>query len=115
MVFVVCRDPPSGSFFSSTCLVIEAVKHHSVLCLFLRLPVSQRSKISLGGKALSHDSVFVSDSSEANEALGASQDSIHGKVKSLQVCTHKRSYRIKDKHVKVKVLSGLVHQRPPTP
>ncbi|XP_070693276.1 capping protein-inhibiting regulator of actin dynamics [Pempheris klunzingeri] len=43
------------------------------------------SKISLGSKALSHDSVFVSDSSEANEALGASQDSIHGKVKSLQM------------------------------
>uniref|UniRef100_A0A3Q2VGG2 Zgc:66433 n=1 Tax=Haplochromis burtoni TaxID=8153 RepID=A0A3Q2VGG2_HAPBU len=43
------------------------------------------SKISLGGKALSHDSVFVSDSSEANEALGASQDSLHGKVKSLQL------------------------------
>ncbi|KAM9376758.1 uncharacterized protein KZ484_009242 isoform 2-T2 [Pholidichthys leucotaenia] len=42
------------------------------------------SKVSLGGKALSHDSVFVSDSSEANEALGASQDSIHGKVKSMQ-------------------------------
>ncbi|XP_037636108.1 capping protein inhibiting regulator of actin dynamics isoform X1 [Sebastes umbrosus] len=43
------------------------------------------SKISLGNKALSHDSVFVSESSEANEALGASQDSIHGKVKSLQL------------------------------
>ncbi|XP_029021869.1 capping protein-inhibiting regulator of actin dynamics isoform X2 [Betta splendens] len=43
------------------------------------------SKSSLGTKALSHDSVFVSDSSEANEALGASQDSIHGKVKSLQL------------------------------
>ncbi|XP_075899522.1 uncharacterized protein LOC142899687 isoform X5 [Nelusetta ayraudi] len=43
------------------------------------------SKVSLGSKALSHDSVFVSDSSEANEALGASQDSIHGKVKSLQM------------------------------
>ncbi|XP_045885821.1 capping protein-inhibiting regulator of actin dynamics isoform X2 [Micropterus dolomieu] len=43
------------------------------------------SKISLGSKALSHDSVFVSDSSEANEPLGASQDSIHGKVKSLQL------------------------------
>ncbi|XP_075999565.1 uncharacterized protein LOC142992900 isoform X2 [Genypterus blacodes] len=43
------------------------------------------SKISLGSKALSHDSVFVSDSSETNEALGASQDSIHGKVKSLQL------------------------------
>ncbi|XP_024863178.1 histone-lysine N-methyltransferase SETD1B isoform X4 [Kryptolebias marmoratus] len=43
------------------------------------------SKISLGGKALSHDSVFVSDSSETNEALGASQDSIQGKVKSLQL------------------------------
>ncbi|XP_061901453.1 mucin-2-like isoform X3 [Entelurus aequoreus] len=43
------------------------------------------SKISLGSKALSHDSVFVSDSSDANEALGASQDSIHGKVKSLQL------------------------------
>ncbi|KAM8848716.1 uncharacterized protein ACB058_012316 isoform 4-T5 [Synchiropus picturatus] len=42
------------------------------------------SKVSLGSKALSHDSVFVSDSSEANDALGASQDSIHGKVKSLQ-------------------------------
>ncbi|XP_034738928.1 cancer-related regulator of actin dynamics isoform X2 [Etheostoma cragini] len=43
------------------------------------------SKISLGSKALSHDSVFVSDLSEANEALGASQDSIHGRVKSLQL------------------------------
>ncbi|XP_047196520.1 LOW QUALITY PROTEIN: probable serine/threonine-protein kinase kinX [Hippoglossus stenolepis] len=43
------------------------------------------SKISLGNKALSHDSVFVSDSLEANEALGASQDSVHGKVKSLQL------------------------------
>uniref|UniRef100_A0A096LT80 DUF4592 domain-containing protein n=1 Tax=Poecilia formosa TaxID=48698 RepID=A0A096LT80_POEFO len=43
------------------------------------------SRISLGNKALSHDSVFVSDSSEANEGLGASQDSIHGKVKSLQL------------------------------
>ncbi|KAM6924012.1 uncharacterized protein FYW49_006447 [Xenentodon cancila] len=43
------------------------------------------SKISLGTKAMSHDSVFVSDSSEANEGLGASQDSIHGKVKSLQL------------------------------
>ncbi|XP_011478780.2 probable serine/threonine-protein kinase kinX isoform X2 [Oryzias latipes] len=43
------------------------------------------SKISLGGKAMSHDSVFVCDTSEANEALGASQDSIHGKVKSLQL------------------------------
>lgn len=52
---------------------------------------SKRSKISLGSKALSHDSVFVSDSSEANEALGASQDSIHGKVKSLQVQSHKHS------------------------
>lgn len=66
-------------------LVLEAVKPHLVLCLFLPLPISRRSKISLGSKALSHDSVFVSDSSEANEALGASQDSIHGKVKSLQV------------------------------
>uniref|UniRef100_A0A3Q0T0L8 Uncharacterized protein n=1 Tax=Amphilophus citrinellus TaxID=61819 RepID=A0A3Q0T0L8_AMPCI len=45
----------------------------------------------MGGKALSHDSVFVSDSSEANEALGASQDSIHGKVKSLQTTeTHSK-------------------------
>lgn len=58
---------------------------------------SKRSKISLGSKALSHDSVFVSDSSEANEALGASQDSIHGKVKSLQVtrscgvCQHRHT------------------------
>uniref|UniRef100_A0A3Q3KU20 Uncharacterized LOC113144137 n=1 Tax=Mastacembelus armatus TaxID=205130 RepID=A0A3Q3KU20_9TELE len=43
------------------------------------------SKINLGSKALSHDSVFVSDSSEANEGLGASQDSIHGKVKLLQL------------------------------
>uniref|UniRef100_A0A672ZYB4 DUF4592 domain-containing protein n=1 Tax=Sphaeramia orbicularis TaxID=375764 RepID=A0A672ZYB4_9TELE len=56
-----------------------------LLCLFLPLHIPQRSKISLGSKALSHDSVFVSDSSEANEALGASQDSIHGKVKSLQL------------------------------
>ncbi|XP_048032700.1 CRACD-like protein isoform X2 [Megalobrama amblycephala] len=45
------------------------------------------SKISLGNKAMSHDSVFVSDSpsSETNEGLGASQDNIHGKVKSLQL------------------------------
>ncbi|XP_067313990.1 CRACD-like protein isoform X2 [Pseudorasbora parva] len=45
------------------------------------------SKISLGNKAMSHDSVFVSDSpsSETREGLGASQDSIHGKVKSLQL------------------------------
>lgn len=41
----------------------------------------------MGNKAMSHDSVFVSDSplSGNNDALGASQDSIHGKVKSLQV------------------------------
>lgn len=45
------------------------------------------SKINLGSKAMSHDSVFVSDSpsSENNEGLGTSQDSIHGKVKSLQL------------------------------
>ncbi|XP_059378092.1 CRACD-like protein isoform X2 [Carassius carassius] len=45
------------------------------------------SKINLGSKAMSHDSVFVSDSpsSETNEGLGASQDNIHGKVKSLQL------------------------------
>ena len=41
----------------------------------------------MGNKALSHDSVFVSESplSEVTEGLGVSQDSIHGKVKSLQV------------------------------
>ncbi|XP_077091882.1 uncharacterized protein LOC143744342 isoform X2 [Siphateles boraxobius] len=45
------------------------------------------SKINLGNKAMSHDSVFVSDSplSETNENLEASQKSIHGKVKSLQL------------------------------
>ncbi|XP_043113866.1 CRACD-like protein [Puntigrus tetrazona] len=45
------------------------------------------SKINMGNKAMSHDSVFVSDlpSSETNEDLRASQDSIHGKVKSLQL------------------------------
>ncbi|XP_058653286.1 CRACD-like protein isoform X2 [Onychostoma macrolepis] len=45
------------------------------------------SKINMGNKAMSHDSVFVSDSpsSETNEGLGESQDSIHGKVKSLQL------------------------------
>ncbi|XP_052010429.1 acrosomal protein KIAA1210-like isoform X2 [Xyrauchen texanus] len=45
------------------------------------------SKINMGNKAVSHDSVFVSDSpsSETNEALGESQDSIHGKVKSIQL------------------------------
>ncbi|XP_016131908.1 uncharacterized protein KIAA1211-like isoform X3 [Sinocyclocheilus grahami] len=45
------------------------------------------SKINMGNKAMSHDSVFVSDSpsSETHEGLGASQDSIHGKVKSLQL------------------------------
>uniref|UniRef100_A0A4W5LJ08 Zgc:66433 n=1 Tax=Hucho hucho TaxID=62062 RepID=A0A4W5LJ08_9TELE len=45
------------------------------------------SKINMGSKALSHDSVFVSESplSEVTEGLGLSQDSIHGKVKSLQL------------------------------
>ncbi|XP_031652993.1 uncharacterized protein KIAA1211-like isoform X6 [Oncorhynchus kisutch] len=45
------------------------------------------SKIYMGNKALSHDSVFVSDLplSEVNEDLGAFQDNIHGKVKSLQL------------------------------
>ncbi|XP_055782471.1 CRACD-like protein isoform X4 [Salvelinus fontinalis] len=45
------------------------------------------SKIYMGNKALSHDSVFVSDLplSEVNEDMGAFQDSIHGKVKSLQL------------------------------
>ncbi|KAG9349064.1 hypothetical protein JZ751_029382 [Albula glossodonta] len=45
------------------------------------------SKVNMGNKAMSHDSVFVSDSpsSEANNDLASSQDSIHGKVKSLQV------------------------------
>ncbi|XP_038849967.1 CRACD-like protein isoform X3 [Salvelinus namaycush] len=45
------------------------------------------SKIYMGNKALSHDSVFVSDLplSEVNEDMGAFQDSIHGNVKSLQL------------------------------
>ncbi|XP_067103975.1 CRACD-like protein isoform X2 [Osmerus mordax] len=45
------------------------------------------SNINMGSKALSHDSVFVSDSPSLveKEGLGASQDSIHGKVKSLQL------------------------------
>ncbi|XP_064829528.1 CRACD-like protein isoform X2 [Oncorhynchus masou masou] len=45
------------------------------------------SKINMGNKALSHDSVFVSESplSEVTEGLGVSQDRIHGKVTSLQV------------------------------
>ncbi|RXM94900.1 Lysozyme g [Acipenser ruthenus] len=44
------------------------------------------SKGSMGNKALSHDSVFVSDkpSSEANDGLVSSQENIQGKVKSLQ-------------------------------
>lgn len=51
-------------------------------------PVVQTLKVNelgsnMGNKALSHDSVFVSDS-PSSEALGASQDGIHGKVKSLQ-------------------------------
>ncbi|XP_073710199.1 uncharacterized protein [Misgurnus anguillicaudatus] len=47
-------------------------------------PVVQTLKVNeLGHKAMSHDSVFVSDS-PSSEALRASQDSIHGKVKSLQ-------------------------------
>ncbi|KAJ8015211.1 hypothetical protein DPEC_G00023780 [Dallia pectoralis] len=41
------------------------------------------SKINLGNKALSHESVFVSDS-PVSEVLGASQNNVHGKVKSLQ-------------------------------
>ncbi|XP_064185441.1 FK506-binding protein 5 isoform X6 [Anguilla rostrata] len=45
------------------------------------------SKVNMGSKAMSHDSVFVSDShsSEANDGLASSQDSLHGKVKSLQM------------------------------
>ncbi|XP_058252811.1 capping protein-inhibiting regulator of actin dynamics isoform X2 [Hemibagrus wyckioides] len=45
------------------------------------------SNINVGSKALSQDSVFSSDppSPETNEALQSSQDSIHGKVKSLQM------------------------------
>ncbi|XP_052429865.1 CRACD-like protein isoform X1 [Carassius gibelio] len=45
------------------------------------------SKINMGSKTMSHDSVFVSDSpsSETHEGLGESQDGIHGKVKSLQL------------------------------
>ncbi|XP_058845561.1 capping protein-inhibiting regulator of actin dynamics-like isoform X8 [Acipenser ruthenus] len=44
------------------------------------------SKGSMGNKALSHDSVFVSDkpSSEANDGVVSSQENIPGKVKSLQ-------------------------------
>ena len=76
----------------------------SVLCLCLPLPALQRSKISLGNKALSHDSVFVSDSSDAHEALGASQDSIHGKVKSLQV---KTCWVLVGNNVQNKWVSGL--------
>ncbi|XP_041076430.1 CRACD-like protein isoform X2 [Polyodon spathula] len=45
------------------------------------------SKGSMGNKALSHDSVFVSDSPslEANDGLVSSQENIPGKVKSLQL------------------------------
>ncbi|KAJ8255163.1 hypothetical protein GJAV_G00201750 [Gymnothorax javanicus] len=45
------------------------------------------SQINMGSKAMSHDSVFVSDSHslEANDGLASSQDSLHGKVKSLQM------------------------------
>ncbi|XP_026796237.3 acrosomal protein KIAA1210 isoform X4 [Pangasianodon hypophthalmus] len=45
------------------------------------------SNINVGSKALSQDSVFTSDppSPETNEALQSSHDSIHGKVKSLQM------------------------------
>ncbi|KAL4631557.1 hypothetical protein GN956_G15567 [Arapaima gigas] len=45
------------------------------------------SKVTMGNKAMSHDSVFVADtpSSDVNEGLGSSQDNIHGKVKSLQL------------------------------
>lgn len=87
-VRLLTRSGRHAASLHFVCFRLESVKNHPLLCLFLPLPVSQRSKISLGSKALSHDSVFVSDSSEANEALGASQDSIHGKVKSLQVNTH---------------------------
>ncbi|KAK3535423.1 hypothetical protein QTP70_016788 [Hemibagrus guttatus] len=47
----------------------------------------ENSNINVGSKALSQDSVFTSDppSPETNEALQSSQDSIHGKVKSLQM------------------------------
>ncbi|XP_036379696.1 CRACD-like protein [Megalops cyprinoides] len=45
------------------------------------------SKVNMGNKAMSHDSVFVSDSpsSETNDGMVSSQESIHGKVKSLQL------------------------------
>ncbi|XP_057205437.1 capping protein-inhibiting regulator of actin dynamics isoform X2 [Triplophysa rosa] len=62
----VTKEPP----------MVQTIKHDEL-----------GSKINMGNKAMSHDSVFVSDSplSENNDALGASQDSIHGKVKSLQL------------------------------
>lgn len=52
------------------------------------------SNINVGSKALSQDSVFTSDppSPETNEALQSSHDSIHGKVKSLQVLQKPYSY-----------------------
>uniref|UniRef100_A0A3B3ZN20 DUF4592 domain-containing protein n=1 Tax=Periophthalmus magnuspinnatus TaxID=409849 RepID=A0A3B3ZN20_9GOBI len=45
----------------------------------------EQSEAGLGNRSQSHDSVFAADWSEAHEALGASQDSLHGKVKSLQM------------------------------
>ncbi|KAI1903073.1 hypothetical protein AGOR_G00023450 [Albula goreensis] len=45
------------------------------------------SKVNMGNKAMSHDSVFVSDSpsSVTCDGVTSSQESIHGKVKSLQM------------------------------
>ncbi|KAJ8396494.1 hypothetical protein AAFF_G00018000 [Aldrovandia affinis] len=45
------------------------------------------SNVNMGNKAMSHDSVFASElsSSETNDCLITSQESVHGKVKSLQL------------------------------
>ncbi|KAG9351327.1 hypothetical protein JZ751_022574 [Albula glossodonta] len=50
-------------------------------------PQHPGSKVNMGNKAMSHDSVFVSDSPSfvTCDGVTSSQESIHGKVKSLQM------------------------------
>ncbi|XP_066571059.1 CRACD-like protein isoform X2 [Amia ocellicauda] len=43
------------------------------------------AKVNMGNKAMSHDSVFISDSPSSDAKEMSSQESIHGKVKSLQL------------------------------
>ncbi|XP_054851731.1 acrosomal protein KIAA1210 homolog isoform X2 [Eublepharis macularius] len=51
----------------------------------LHLPTEPGSKSSMGNKALSHDSVFISESSPDTAGKTSSQENLSGKVKALQL------------------------------